>query len=176
MRTAKLNPTLFEKLTLNDRVSAVLEEGRAELADAQTQALERRVTDLDRYSETAVRASVRRELSWLLNTVHLEAGSDLSLYPEVKTSVLNYGLPDLTGRSSTVKAVKDRGAEIEAAIRAYEPRLDPGKLRVEARASVGLDNAIAYVIHGDVTAAVKALPVQFFASVEVETGEAVVQE
>ena len=32
------------------------------------------------------------------------------------------------------------------------------------------------MIHGDVTTAVKALPIQFYANVEVETGQAVVQD
>ena len=176
MKEAKLNPTLFDKLTLSERVTAVLDEGRSELTDAQSRATAGARIDLDRYTESALRTTVRRELSWLLNTVHLGAGVDLSRYPHVQTSVLNYGLPDLTGRVSTAKAVQGRARDIEEAIRTYEPRMDPEKTRVEAEPGVGLDNAVAYVIYGDITGAVKGLPVKFFANVEVETGEAVVRE
>lgn len=175
MKGAKLNPTLFDKLTLNDRVVSALDEGRTEMQDLEARAAEARI-DLDRYGESAVRASVRRELGWLLNTVRLEASCDLSRTPQVRTSVLNYGLPDMTGRGSTATAVESRAAEIAQAIRTFEPRLDAGKLHVEARPGVDTVNAVAFVIHGDVTSAVDALPVRFLASVEVETGEAVVKD
>ncbi len=176
MKEAKLNPTLFDKLTLSERITSVLDDGRSELTDAKARAGAGATVDLDRYTETALRSTVRRELSWLLNTVQLGAGQDLSRYPHVQTSVLNYGLPDLTGRVSTAKAVQSRARDIEEAIRLYEPRMDPQKTRVEAEPGVGLDNAVAYVIYGDITGAVKGLPVKFFANVEVETGEAVVRE
>ncbi len=174
--TAKLNPTLFDKLTLGGSVKVLLNDGRSELEDVNARFQERGPVDLDRYTEAALRASVRLELSCLLNTVRLGATQDLSGSPEVKTSVLNYGLPDLTGKVMTPQAVQDRAREMEEAIRIFEPRLDPDKLCIEALSGVGMDNAISFVIRGDITAAVKALPVKFFATVEVETGEAVVQE
>ncbi len=176
MKGAKLNPTLFDKLTLGDRVTSVLDEGRTEMEDLGARASVETRIDLDRYGESAVRASVRRELAWLLNTVRLEAGVDLSRTPQVRTSVLNYGLPDLTGRAASAGAVAARASDIAEAVRTFEPRLDAKKLHVEARPGVDEHNAIAFVIHGDVTAAVGALPVRFLASVEVETGEAVVKE
>lgn len=176
MVQARLNPTLFEKLTLSDRVTTVLDEGRTEMQDVNAKARDATITSLDRYTESALRASVRRELSWLLNTVRLEATQDLTRTPQVTTSVLNYGMSDLTGRASTKGAVQTRAREMEAVIRTFEPRLDPAKLRVEFHSKVNDDNAVSYVIHGDVTAAVNALPVLFVAAVEVETGETVVQD
>ena len=177
MATAKLNPTLFDKLTGGERAVAIVEEGRAELQDVNARAQRQPAVNLDRYTESAMRASVRRELSWLLNTVNLGASVDLSRTPQVKTSVLNYGLPDLTGRTASGASAKARATDMEQAIRTFEPRLDPAKLHVEMKTDeVGLDNAVAYTIHGDITAAVQAMPVQFYASVEVETGEAVVQD
>jgi type VI secretion system protein ImpF len=176
---AKLNPSLFEKLTLNDRVTGIIEEGRAEVQGGGGQTLLRLNSGpqlIERYNETAMRASVRRELGWLLNTVHLEASVDLDPFPQVKTSVLNYGMPDLTGRASTVAAVRARANQIADQIRNFEPRLDGAGLEVSAQPGVGLDNAVAYLIRGDITSAVRAMPVQYFANVEVETGEAVVRE
>ncbi|HEX8570889.1 MAG TPA: type VI secretion system baseplate subunit TssE, partial [Caulobacteraceae bacterium] len=134
------------------------------------------VASLERFNETALRATVRRELAWLLNTTNLGAAQDLSPYPEVQTSVLNYGMPDLTGRASTVKAIRERSEQIRKAILVYEPRMEADKLQVEARSTIEKDNAVTFLIRGDVTSAVKAMPVQFLADVEVETGEAVVRE
>ena len=133
MKLAKLNPTLFDKLTLSDRVTSILDSGRSELQAVNERTQQAALVSIDRYTEAALRASVRRELGWLLNTVNLEACQDLSLAPEVRTSVLNYGCPDLTGRVATAKSIEGRAREMEQSIRTFEPRLDTSKLRVEAR-------------------------------------------
>jgi type VI secretion system protein ImpF len=176
MAEAKLNPSLFDKLTLNDRVTGIIEEGRAEVQGQTLLRLNSGPQLIERYNETAMRASVRRELGWLFNTVNLAASIDLDPYPHVQTSVLNYGMPDLTGQISTAAAVRTRATQIAETIRIFEPRMDPERLQVRAEPAVGLDNAVSYVIQGDITSAVRAMPVQFFANVEVETGEAVVRE
>ena len=177
MAEAKLNPSLFDKLILNDRVTSILGDGGDEpLVQGVTQLRLKPASQVERYNESSMRASVRRELNWLLNTVNLAAVVDLERYPHVKTSVLNYGMPDLTGRVSTKAAIKAREIEMADAIKLFEPRMDSENLRVESSNQVGLDNAISYVIRGDITSAVRAMPVQFFAAIEVETGEAVVRE
>ncbi len=177
MAESKLNPSLFDKLTLNDRITTIIDDGRTEVRGADSAAQRTAsANQIERFNETAMRASVRRELNWLLNTVNLGAVEDLTRYPQVRTSVLNYGLPDLTGRVSTPAAIQARAADISQAIRTYEPRLDGDRLKVEARPGIDLDNAISFIIRGDITSAVKAMPVQFLASVEVETGEAIVRE
>lgn len=178
MAELKVNPSLFDKLTLNERVTEIVEEGSpVQMQDTgTTQLLLKSPSLIHRYNESAMRRSVRRELSWLLNTVNLAAVQDLERYPHVQTSVLNYGMPDLTGRSSSERAIKARSSEITEAIRTFEPRLDSDKLEVEAKPGIGLDNAVSYVIRGDIVAAVRAMPVQFLANIEVETGQAVVRE
>jgi type VI secretion system protein ImpF len=72
--------------------------------------------------------------------------------------------------------VKARADEIREAILTFEPRIDREKLAVEPRSGGPRDSAISYMIRGDVVSAVKALPVEFIADVEVETGAAVVRE
>ena len=175
---AKLNPSLFEKLILNDRVTSIIEDAGTEVLGntGLTQLRLGSASQLERYNENSMRASVRRELGWLLNTVSLSAVQDLSRYPHVATSVLNYGMPDLTGRSATKAAIASRAQDIAERIRLFEPRLDPNHLEVTASEKVNVDNAISYLIRGDITSAVRAMPVQYVANVEIETGEAVVRE
>src|SRR4051812_7832314 len=55
-------------------------------------------TDDAGVNETQLREQVRRDLSWLFNTTHLAAGTDLAPYPQVQTSIVNYGIVDLTGQ------------------------------------------------------------------------------
>jgi type VI secretion system protein ImpF len=173
MAGQKLNPSLFDKLTLDNRVVDILDQGEGETPEVKATAT---AMDVARYNETAMRNSVRRELNWLLNTINLAAVQDLDPYPQVKTSVLNYGLPDLTGRISTKGAIQARAAEIGQTIRLFEPRLDANHLEVAASGEVGVDNAVSYVIRGDIRSAVRMMPVKFYAAIEVETGEAIVRE
>ena len=176
MPSQKLNPSLFDKLTLDTRVVDILDQGDSSLSTAAPVSGSSSTTEVARYNENAMRNSVRRELNWLLNTVNLEAVEDLEPYPQVRTSVLNYGLPDLTGRISTKGAIQARAAEIAETIRVFEPRLDPDNLEVAASGEVGVDNSVSYVIRGDVRSAVRMMPVKFYAAIEVETGQAIVRE
>jgi type VI secretion system protein ImpF len=70
-----------------------------------------------------LRESVLRDLEWLFNTSSLEATDDLDAFPEMKRSVLNYGLPPLTGRLATAIEPVQAAADIAEAIRNFEPRL-----------------------------------------------------
>ena len=62
------------------------------------------------------------------------------------------------------------------AVRAFEPRLDPKRLEVEAVSEIEKENAVTYVIRGDVTAAVQAMPVEFKTDIEVDTASVTVRE
>jgi type VI secretion system protein ImpF len=178
MATSRLNPTLFDKLVADLEIDG--------LHDSD---LDRRAPDLggsamrfytvpriERFNEAALRATVRRELSWILNTTNLAAVQDLDPYPEVKTSVLNYGVPDLAGKTLTKRVVQGRAREIRDAIRAFEPRMDPRRIDVEALTESEKENAVTYIIRGDVTAAVQAMPVEFKTDIEVDTASVTVRE
>ena len=76
------------------------------------------------FPNRALRASVRRDLEWLLNTRRIpdEASDE---YPECRESLYNYGLPDFTAYS--FNNVTDRVKllrHIEETVRHFEPRLD----------------------------------------------------
>ena len=70
-----------------------------------------------------LRELVSRDLSLLLNASSLEVTDELERLPNVRTSVLNFGLPPYTGRTAG-SAERDRLARaLETAIRRFEPRL-----------------------------------------------------
>src|ERR671913_771348 len=80
-----------------------------------------------------LKASVRRDLEWLLNTrQNPEAVADE--FPELSKSLFNYGLPDFT--SMSFDNAKDRARllrHLEATIRIFEPRLaSPRVIPVQA--------------------------------------------
>ena len=117
-----------------------------------------------------MRATVLRELNWLLNTTSFGSVQDLAQAPEVATSTLNYGLGDLTGKLLTRQAVQSRARDMREAIQRYEPRVDRHSLDVEADPARERANSVGFTIRGDIATAVRALPVEFRTDVEIDTG------
>ena len=109
---SRLNPTLFDKLVADSALSGLRGEEVDKLEASREAMRYYSVPRLERFNEGALRATVRRELAWLLNTTNLGAVVDLADFPEVQTSVLNYGVPDMTGKSLHRKFVIQRARDI----------------------------------------------------------------
>jgi type VI secretion system protein ImpF len=173
----KLNPTLFDKLAsggVSGLRASRLEETAEEINRFSLRNYE--LANIDRYTESALRFNVRRELAWIMNTTSLESAQDISTAPHVRTSVVNYGVADLTGKSHSRREIDARARKIRDSIIAFEPRLEPASLQVEARAAAERENAVTFVITGDITSAVQALKVQYLTDIEVDTGAATVRD
>ena len=127
----RLTPTLFDKLVADVDMAGLREEDGSAPVIAREAFRFYTVPQLERFNEAALRATVRREIAWLLNTTNFGATQELEAFPRVQTSVINYGLPDLTGKALGRRALMQRAREIRAAIRDFEPRIDPNTLDVE---------------------------------------------
>lgn len=173
---ARIDPTLFDKLIAENETEGMddgdLGRPRIETGDPRFHT----VPKIARFNEAALRATLLRELTWLLNTTNLAAVQDLSSAPEVMVSTLNYGLGDLNGTLLTNNGVKARARDMREAILRFEPRIDRGSLEVEPSYDSERPNSVSFVIRGDVTAAVQAMPVEIRTDVDVDTGAASVQE
>lgn len=77
-----------------------------------------------------LRECVTRDIAWLLNCVNLGADEALADYPEVARSVLNFGIPDLTGTALAGVDAATLQRQLRAALLAFEPRLTASTLRV----------------------------------------------
>lgn len=169
----RINPSLFDKLVADLDMEGLVEaadEGLGELSRASVRFYT--VPRIERFNEAALRATVLRELNWLLNTTNLASAQSLEDTPEVATSVLNYGVRDMTGKLMERRAIQSRAREIRDVIKVFEPRMDPRRLDVEASPSPERPNAVTFVIRGDITHAVNAMPVEFKTDVEIDTGAA----
>ena len=97
----------------------------------------RRVTTRSPISESGLRREVMTDLLGLLNTTNLDAATDLSTLPAVRSSILNFGFPDLSWRTIDENGLSDVAREIEVALTDFEPRLarrlDQGVARCERR-------------------------------------------
>lgn len=168
--TPRIDPTLFDKLAADSGVDS----GAAGIEAGGTRF--HVVPRIERFNEAALRSTLLRELGWLLNTTNLAAVQDLSSVPEVASSTLNYGLGDLSGTLLTRTGVQARARDMRESILRFEPRVDRGSLEVEPSLEASRPNSVSFVIRGDVTAAVQAMPVEIRTDVEVDTGAASFQE
>jgi type VI secretion system protein ImpF len=150
----RLQPSLLDRLTDND-------------PDRKQESRETRVL-----SPSRLRECVRRDLAWLFNTTHLESIQSLEDYPAVARSVINFGMPDMAGRTvSGVNSVLLEQA-IRRAILDFEPRLVAQTLRVRLAVTDKQmnHNAMAFDIEAELWA--QPLPLRLFlrTAVDLEDG------
>ena len=156
----RLQPSLLDRLT-------------DDAPEAHTEPREARVLNL-----TQLRASVLRDLAWLLNTVNLAASRDLEPFREAQHSTLNYGIPDLAGSSAAGRNAKELEREVRQAIIDFEPRI----LRETVRVSVRLQpdqmdrHALTFIVEGDLWAQPVPVSVYLKSEVDLETGTVTVSE
>ena len=172
----RLTPTLFDKLVADLEISGLRDMAEDAPDVAQEKFRHYSVPRLERFNESALRATIRRDLAWLLNTTNLGSLVDLEPYPRVQESVLNYGLSDLAGRTLNRRAVLARAREIRKAIRVYEPRMRHDSLTVDPIDDDAQPHSLTFLIQGDITSAAQTMPVKFRTEVEAETTAVNVRE
>ncbi len=122
-------------------------------------------------TEQTLRREVARDLEVLLNCVSMESSTDLTDFPAVRKSVLNYGFPDIAHRTIDELSAADLDQEIAEILRTFEPRLIASTIRVTRDKSVGDEELrIRYTVHSDLSCEPLNVPLQFFADVDVTTG------
>lgn len=79
-----------------------------------------------------LRQSVLRDLAWLLNTTNLATTEDLKSYSQVKSSVLNYGLTELSGHLVSGMNLNKLERMVRQAIQDFEPRILANTVKVHS--------------------------------------------
>ncbi|SRR6056297_195797 len=82
---------------------------------------------------TELNAMIRRDLLALLGTRRVATDTDLSRWPAVEMSVLNFGIPDLSGQTLESLNLKQLRRELTKVIRRFEPRLHAETVTVMCR-------------------------------------------
>jgi type VI secretion system protein ImpF len=120
------------------------------------------------FSLSRLRDAALRDLAWLLNTTNLAAGQDLNAYPEVANSVVNYGMPDLSGMTvaGTDVAVLERA--MRQAIVDFEPRILRNTLsvRLEVNENQMSHNAMTFLIEGELWA--QPVPLRLYLKTQID--------
>jgi type VI secretion system protein ImpF len=125
-------------------------------------------------SKSQMRQAVLRDLAWLFNATRLEADTDLSRAPYARRSVINFGLPALSGKPASSLEITDLERAVRQAILDFEPRILPETLEVRAVVeSRHLDhhNVIGVEIHGRLWAQPVPLEMLIRTEIDLETGK-----
>lgn len=134
----------------------------------------------ERRAETMVqlRAATLRDLEWLLNTSNIESELDLSEYPELEGSVINYGLPNLSGTTITSVDFGLLESNIRKAIQAFEERILKDSVRVISIQSEDAvhGNSVTFKIEGTLWGNPMPEPLFLRTEVDLEIGEVVLKE
>lgn len=153
-------PCLLDRLTDDEPQSSVESRDRRVIGNQQ------------------FRRGVLRDLGWLLNAASRMDAETAAEFPAAARSVLNFGIPDLCGlTTSSVEPVQVERS-IRQAIERYEPRILPRTLRVQAVTDADEmgPNAVSFRISGELWA--QPMPEHLFVKTEIdlETGQCSVED
>lgn len=156
----RLQPSLLDRLTDNNPESKV--ESRAQ-----------RVLSLQQ-----LRKSVIRDLGWLLNSGNLPSDLNLDSYPLAEHTVINYGLPDFAGMTSTSLDNDAVEQAVKQAIIDFEPRILRNTINVKLLVDSEQmnSNSVVFEIDGELWAQPAPLRVYLKTELDLETGEVQVSD
>lgn len=156
----RLQPALLDRLTDDNRSDRVEAEDHRVMSKSQ------------------LRQAVLRDLGALFNAVQ-PLGAAADGYPMVSDSVLNFGLPPLSGQLASKLDVSVVENAIRQAIVRFEPRILPETLQVRAlEATTVLDthNVIEFEIHGHLWSQPVPLEILLRTQLDLEAGQVHVRD
>jgi type VI secretion system protein ImpF len=157
----RLQPSLLDRLIDDDPGSQV------EAADKKS------------LTKQALRQAVLRDLGWLLNATGYFPALDDKQFPNVLRSVINFGLPTMSGQFAS--SIQRSGMEqaLRQSILSFEPRILPRTLEVEVVLEgrvMDSHNRVGLMIKGMLWA--QPVPMEFLmrSRVDLEEGRFVVDD
>lgn len=125
-------------------------------------------------SKGRLKRTVLRDLVWLLNTTCHNTNGELVNYPEVRRSVVNYGIPVLSGKNFSGVDWRELERSIHDAILVFEPRILPDSLQVKALSTsdaMGRHNLLQFEIRGDLWSMPFPIELLIRSELDLETGQ-----
>lgn len=171
-----IEKSLAELLQKPSSPESVLEHGRQQRQQLQQQLDQVRaqlsVLTTSVSSLKEIRACVKRDLDWLLNASQYSPQEDLDGYPDVACSVVNYGMPDLTGKTVSGFDQQHMDRLLKQVIVNFEPRIIRTTLTVRVIADKALfdHNALVFEIEGELLAEPQPLHLHLRTEFELEDG------
>lgn len=140
--------------------------------DQISESRDKRVLSMRRLKDIVV-----RDLGDLLNSLHFQATHNLDKYEYVKQSVVNYGVPGLTGFTIHNLEAYQVERDLKAAILQFEPRILRHTLVVKIiKAEDKMNNrSLMFHIEGQIWALPVPISLLLTTQVDLETGSAAIK-
>lgn len=125
-------------------------------------------------SKGRLKRTVLRDLVWLLNTTCHNTDNQLEFYPEVRRSVINYGIPVLSGKNFSGVDWRELERSIHEAILVFEPRILPDTLKVKALVptdAMGHHNVLQFELRGELWSMPFPIELLIRSELDLETGQ-----
>lgn len=139
--------------------------------NAQLESPDRRTMSMSK-----LRESVLRDLGWLFNASGIDDIVDLEPYPEVRRSVLNFGLRSLAGRSVSSIDLHEACRRIRDAITFFEPRLSQIRVTPEERDGSDAGLTVSFLVEAELWGQPMAQQLSLRTSIDVESGDVLVDD
>jgi type VI secretion system protein ImpF len=130
-------------------------------------------------SKSKLKQTVLRDIGWLLNTTAYDTDNQLEDYPEARKSVLNYGIPVLSGQYYSGIEWSDMERRIRDAILWFEPRLIPETLEIRAVTSSensGHHNLLQFEVKADLWSIPFPIELLMRSQLDLETGQVIITD
>ncbi len=125
-------------------------------------------------SKGRLKRTVLRDLVWLLNTTCHNTENQLEFYPEIRRSVINYGIPVLSGKNFSGVDWRELERSIHEAILVFEPRILPDTLKVKALVptdAMGHHNVLQFELRGELWSMPFPIELLIRSELDLETGQ-----
>jgi type VI secretion system protein ImpF len=157
----RLQPSLLDRLIDDDP------DSKLEADDKRT------------LTKQALRQAVLRDLGWLLNATGYCPALDEKQFPHTSRSVLNFGLPTMSGQFASSMQRSSMEQALRQAILNFEPRILPHTLEVEVVLegyAMDSHNRVGLMIRGMLWA--QPMPLEFLmrSKIDLEEGRFVVED
>ena len=126
------------------------------------------------FNNRELRAAVLRDLAWLLNTVNVASTAGIEEDSPAYGSVVNYGMPPLSGMHVSDTDWSYVLDSLRAAILRFEPRIAPRSLRLALRGSQSFNtahNQLSIEIRGQLLAEPYPIDLLLVSHVDLETNQ-----
>jgi type VI secretion system protein ImpF len=125
-------------------------------------------------SMTRLREAVLRDLRWLFNSTGIDDIVSLEAFPQVRRSVLNYGMRSMAGTPISSIDPAEVARRIRDLIVYFEPRLSSVRVTPDRGAAEGM--VIAFMVEAELWGQPVAQHLSLRTSIDVESGDVAVSD
>jgi type VI secretion system protein ImpF len=123
-------------------------------------------------TESLLKRDLGTDLGALVDTIDLASSIDLTDFPYVAKSVLNYGLPDISGVTAIAEETAVVGTNLKAALLRHEPRLKADTISIQRTDDEeDANQRVRFKVHAEMLCKPLDVPVEFVAEVDVGSGK-----